>query len=282
MFRISCAIALILASVPPATAGFLFEIETKDHQQNPPRIVATRMAVEGRQFTMDIAPSQSEQRGGTLLFRGDRREMVFVNHDDKSYFVMDSQTIKQLAGQLNQALSQVQDALKNVPDEQRAFAEQMIQSRMPAQQPTKKAPPEVRRLNQTAEVYGFPCQLYEVRRDGRKIRDLWVTAWSNITGGRELAPVFADMGEFQQKLLDALPKLGDLPGGIDDSPFTTMKQIEGFPVASRDYAEDGTVKSETALRNAKSHRLNPAAFAPPAGYQRQEMFRDNRSTQPPR
>lgn len=282
MSRISLAIALLLVLAFPATAGVLFEIETKDHEQNPPQTRATRVAVEGRQLTMDIAPGQSGQRGGAMLFRGDRREMVVVDHDSKSFFVMDAGTIKQLAGQANQAMSQMQDALKNVPEAQRAMVEQMMKDKMPAQQPAQKPQLEVRRMNQTAEVYGYPCQLYEVRRDGRKIRDLWVTAWSNIAGGRELAPVFADMGEFQRELLDALPKMGGQSSGMDDNPFTTMKQIEGFPVASRDYAEDGTVKSETALRNAKSQRLSPAAFEPPAGYRRQEMFGGNRSAQPPR
>lgn len=282
MLRISCAVILVLACVSPVTAGVLFEIETKDHQQNPPQTSTTRVAVEGRQLTMDITPGKSGQRGGAMLFRGDRREMVVIDHDSKSYFVMDAGSIKQLAGQLNQAIGQMQDALKNVPEEQRALVEQAMKGRMPAQQPAQKSPLDVRRLNQTAEVYGYPCQLYEVRRDGRKIRDLWVTDWRNIAGGRELAPVFADMGEFQQELLDALPKMGSQSGGMDDNPFTTMKQIGGFPVASRDYAEDGTVKSETALRDAKSQRLSPAAFEPPAGYRRQEMFGGNRSARPPR
>jgi hypothetical protein len=263
---------LLLVNLSPATAGVLFEIETQDHEQNPPQTHTSRMAVEGRRLTMDIAPGQTGQRGGAVVFRGDRREMAIVNHDDKSYFVIDPATIKQLAGQVNQAMSQMQEALKNVPENQRAMMEQLMKDRMPAQKPTRRSPPEVRRLDQTAEVYGYPCRLYEVRRDGRKIRDLWVTDWSNIDGGRELAPVFADMGEFQQELLDVMPPMDGQAGGIEDNPFTTMKQIDGFPVASRDYAEDGSVKSETALRSAKSQRLSPAAFEPPAGYQRHDMF----------
>jgi hypothetical protein len=271
VFRISLAVSLVLINVLPVAAGVLFEIETQDHEQNPSRTYTSRVAVEGRRLTMDISPGQIGQKGGAMLFRGDSREMAIVNHDDKTFFVIDPATIKQLAGQVNQALGQMEEALRSVPENQRAMVEQMMKERMPAQQPTQQAPVEVRAMNQKAEVYGYPCQLYEVRRDGRKIRDLWVTPWSNIDGGRELAPVFADLGEFQQELLAAMPKMG-ATGGMEDNSFSTMKQIDGFPVASRDYAEDGTVKSESALRSAKSVRVNPAAFAPPAGYQRQNML----------
>ena len=285
MSRSSFALAVLLVSIRPVSAGVVFEIETKDYKQQAVQTHTTQVAVEGRRLTIDIAPSQANQRGGTMQYRSDRREMVIVDHESKSYFAMDTRTMKQLGSQLNAAMSQVRDqsqqALQSMPAEQRAMVEKMMKDRMPTQQPTQKPPITVRRLNESAQVYGYPCQLYEVRRDGRKIRDLWVTDWSNIEGGSELAPVFADMGQFYQEMINAMPKMGGQSGGIVDSPFATMKEINGFPVASRDYADDGSVESETALRSAKHQRLDPNAFEPPAGYKRQQMFGGNRSASPP-
>lgn len=285
MSRISFALAVLLVCARSVSAGVVFEIETKDNKQQAVQTHTTRLAVEGRRLTIDIAPSQANQRGGAMQYRSDRREMVVVDHESKSYFVMDIQTMKHLGSQLNSAMSQVRDqtqqALQGMSAEQRTMVEKMMKDRMPAQQPTQKPQITVRRLDQSDQVYGYPCQLYEVRRNGRKIRDLWVTDWSNIEGGSELAPVFADMGRFQQEMIGAMPKLGGQSGGMVDSPFATMKEINGFPVASRDYASDGSVESETALRSAKRQRLDPNAFEPPAGYKRQDMFDGNRSASPP-
>lgn len=272
MVRLMLAIALALCVSLPAVAGTLFEIETQDHAQNPPRAATTRVAVEGRRMTMEIAPGAQNQRGGAMLFHGDRREMAILNHDDRSFMVFDAATMRQLAGQMNQAFGQMQEAMRNVPDNQRAAVEQMMKSRGGRSNAPAGSPTEVRRMNQTAEVYGYPCQLYEVRRDGRKIRDLWVTDWNNIEGGRELAPAFADLAQFQQELMSALPQMGGGTEALEDNPFTAMREINGFPVATRDYNEDGSVKSETALRSAKSQRLGPETFQPPAGYQQRNLL----------
>lgn len=285
MSRISIVLLVLSIGARPVGAGVVFEIETKDHRSQPAQTDAIRMAVEGRSLTIDIAPSQASRRGGAMLYRGDRREMTVVDHQRKSFFVMDARTMQQLGGQINAAMSQArgltEQALQGLSSEQRAMLERTMKDRMPAQQPTHKPQTTVRRLDQSAQVYGYPCQLYEVRRDGRKIRDLWVTEWSNIEGGSELAPVFADMGQFHRELISAMPQIAGQSGGMVDSPFTAMKEIDGFPVASRDYASDGTVESETALRSAKRQRLDPAAFNPPTGYKRQEMFGDNQSVSPP-
>lgn len=285
MLRFVVLIAVLLVSMGSVRAGVVFEIETIDHQQQDSQPQTTRVAVEGRRLSIGIAPGEKNRRGGVMQFRGDRREMVLVDHDSQSYFLMDAQTLRQLGNQLDSALShmqgQAQQALQGMSAEQRALVEGMMKDRMPVQEPARKPQTTVRRLDQSAEVYGYPCQLYEVRRDGRKIRDLWVTDWSNIQGGSELAPVFADMGQFHQEMMDAMPRMGGQSGGMGDSPYSTMKEINGLPVASRDYADDGSVESETALRSARLQQLDPSTFEPPSGYKRQEMFGGNRSSGPP-
>jgi hypothetical protein len=221
---------------------------------------------------MGIMRGRTSAEGG-MIYRGGRREMVVVNHRDQSFMVLDKQTMQRLTGQLTQAMGQMQDALANVPEHQRAMMENMMKDRLPAQQAPPRSPDQVRKTNDRNTVFGYPAVRYEVWRDGRKVRELWVTDWRNIEGGQEVAALFVEMGGFLEEMTSSLPGGGAGPSkGLEDSIFTVMNQVDGFPIGVRDYRADGSLERESALRSAKEQRLGPEAFEPPAGYRRQEMF----------
>jgi hypothetical protein len=101
---------------------------------------------------------------------------------------------------------------------------------------------------------------------------MWVTDWRNVDGGREVAAVFADMGRLLDQMLAALPKSSTGSHKMaDESVFTVMNRIEGFPVGVRDYRADGSIEQEWALRSARRQRVDPATFAPPSTYRRQQI-----------
>ena len=154
--------------------------------------------------------------------------------------VFDQQTLQAITGQIGQASQQMQQALEGIPADQRALLEQAMPGKFPSRQAPRRSPPVVHRLNSRANVYGYACVLHEVRRDNRKTSDAFVTDWKNIEGGAEIVQGFTEMG--------------------------------GFPVATREYRDDGSLEGESALRSAKRMRLAPADFEPPKGYRRQEMF----------
>ena len=168
--------AMICALVSPLAAGVVYEIEVKDHKQSPPKSESIQAAVEGRNLKMGIA-SRGDGAQGEMIFRGDRREMVVVDHEDESYFQIDEKTMQQIAGQVNSAMSQMQEMLKNVPEDRRAMIEQMMKQKMPpsAQMPAARPASELRKTSERGEQNGYPCVKYEVWQDGRKTRDLWVT-----------------------------------------------------------------------------------------------------------
>lgn len=261
----SCLLTLALAAAPLA-AGVIFEVVVTDHGQSSPRVDETQVAVEAKSLKMGIAAGERGQPG-TLLYRADRREMVVVDHDDKSYMVIDEETVRQLGNQLN---DQMAEALKNVPEEQRAMVEKMMQERMPPQ-PLQQPLSEVRKTGERGNHVGYPCVKYEVLRDGRKVSEMWVTDWSNIEGGREAAAVFLEMAEFMSDMLSALP-MGGPHGGFGHSVFAQMKEFDGFPVVTRNFGDDGALDTDSILRSAQSRTLDPAEFEPPAGYKRRAML----------
>lgn len=267
-----CLILLLAALLTtPLFAGVVYEIEVIDHEQSPPKTESIQAAVEGRNLKMGIA-SQGKGAQGEMIFRGDRREMVVVDHEKRSFHVMDEATMKQLAGQVNSMMAQMQEALKNVPPELRATVEGAMKRQMPQEQQARAPRSEIEKTSERATHNGYPCVKYVVSRDGRKVRELWVTDWSNLEGGSEVVEAFEGMAEFFREMLDSLPNVGRGGPGFDDNMFEHLKELGGFPVVTREFADDGALEGETTLRSAKRQNLDPDVFEPPAGYKRQEMF----------
>lgn len=269
MKTIGTFLLLGVLTAAPLLAGVVFEVETTDHDASPPRVETHQMSAEGRHLKMGVDSggrgSQSE-----MIFRGDRREMVIVDHDEKSFFVIDEKTVRELAAQISAAMSQVEEALKNVPESQRAMVAEMMKKRLPQARPVI----EVRKTGERADQAGYPCVKYEVLRDGSVVSELWVTAWDHVKGGEEVVEVFKDMAGFFHDMMDAFTSgpMGGFVSDLGDSVFEHMSQIDGFPVVTRQF-DDGELESESTLRSAERRTLAPADFEPPAGYKRRDMTR---------
>ena len=229
-------------------------------------------AVEGRHLKMGIASGEPGLER-EMIYSADRREMVVVDHKQQSYSIMDTKTVAEIGRQLNDAMSQMQEALKNVPEDKRAMVEAMMKQRMPQQAP-EGSKAELKKTGEEAKHNGYPCVKYDVFRGGHKIRELWVTDWGNVEGGGDFSDVFEDMAGFFREMMDALSGGlgGGFPGGGGESFFEYMKELDGFPVVTRDLGDDGSLDRETTLRSAKRQTIDPDAFEPPSGYKRQEMF----------
>ena len=103
------------------------------------------------------------------------------------------------------------------------------------------------------------------------MRELWVTDWSNVEGSEETVEAFQEMADFMNELLSAIP-MDQAPGGLADSIAAQMKELDGFPVVTREFGDGGGLESESTLRSADRRTLDPAEFEPPAGYKRREMM----------
>jgi len=258
--------ALMLGS--SAFAGVVYEVEVTDHTEDPATVSASRVSVEGDLVKMDVT-SGGTDIAGEMIFRGDRKEMVVVNNEDKTYFVLDEEQMKALAAQISQAMSAMEQALAAVPEGQRAKMEQMMKSRMPMQMEPRE-PAELKKTGDSDTVGGYPCVRYEVWRGGIRERELWVTQWKNIEGGTDAVQAFEDMSAFFKEMLDSLPQMGDR--SFADSAFEHLKEMGGMPVVTREFADDGTLESEARLTSASSRSLDPADFEPPKDYKRKDMF----------
>ena len=109
-----------------------------------------------------------------LIYHGDREELVFLNHTGKAYFVMNKESMDSMAGNLNQAMSQMKNALKNAPPEQRAMMERMMKGRLGAMQTPHIEEPVLKKTG-FEKVNGYKCIKYETYKGDEMVRLHYVT-----------------------------------------------------------------------------------------------------------
>ncbi len=269
---------LLVFAAMPSSPGVVFEIETTDHSASPPRSEGTNVSVEGRMIKMDVSPAEEGGGDGEMIFRGDRGEhgeVVVVDHDEKAYWVMDDKAVQDLAGQVDKAMSAVEEALKHLPKEQRdAIEKARRQGAAGAGAMPQRPKAEVRKTGERADKQGYPCVKYEVYRGAHKVREIWTTDWDNVEGGDEAEEAFKALAAFFKALAEAMPQqpggpIGGLLGG--ENPVDEMNFGNGFPVVTRSFDEAGNPEEESTLRSAQRRPLDPAEFEPPAGYKRRSM-----------
>ena len=274
MKRSLTALALFALLTFPAFGGVVFEVETTDHRTG--RTETSETMVEGKNLAMEV-PASAGQGEGSAIFRGDRKEMVIVDHGEKAYTVIDEEMLSAIGGQVNQAMAQVQEALKNVPEDQRAMVEQMLKQRMGDAMgqaaPQGSAPKsELVKTGGKESHNGYRCTMYEIRLDGRKTHELCVTPWSEVEGSTEARDAFLAIGDFAQEMMDSLSQMSGManPGGDSFSVYRHFQELDGFPVVTRSFSGD-ELTDESLLRSSTRRTLDPADFEPPAGYKRRSM-----------
>jgi uncharacterized protein YbjQ (UPF0145 family) len=205
--------------------------------------------------------------GNEAIYRGDRRELIVIDNEQRSYMVMDEATIKRLMAQVSQVMGQMQDMLKNMPESQRAAMEEMMRGRgmaMGADRPTI----EIRATGQTGTRGKYAVRQFEVLTDGRKTQELWATNWSNIDGYQEARPVMEDMANYFKALTEGMPSASQ---DASQELMSYMSEIDGFPVATTMFDASGSPTGGSELKGTRRETLSASEFEPPAGYRQQAL-----------
>ena len=267
------ALALLSMLVSlPVSAAVVFEIETRDLTSGG-EAQQGRIVVSVENMKMEMAREADGQRADTL-FRGELQEMVIIDHGERSYFVLDKQALAALGGQMSAAMKQMETALAQLPKEQREMAERMMKQQLERAASASGAAPTTEYTNtgERETHNGYPCVRYIGRRGTETVLEMWVTDWSNLEGGREVASVFRSLGEFATELMESLQQVGGPMAGAmaGSNPFDAFDNIDGFPVVTRTFS-GGRPENETSLLEVRNETIDAAEFEVPEGYRRQTM-----------
>jgi hypothetical protein len=267
MKMISSVALLLVAN--SAIAGSVVKLESLDHNSNPPLSGTVEVSVEGNALRLEGSTPGTEE-SGSLIYKGGIEELTAIDHQSKQYYVIDQETMEQMIGQVSGAMQQMEAALAELPPEQRAMAERMMKQRMPQMQPEVQLQ-TLQKTGETETINGYECEIYDVMESGRKTRDMCVAPWDSIEGGAEFAEVMVEMADFFEAMRKGFSKGGADLMGSRSEVFSHMRDINGFPVRSRGYNKAGKLANESVLISSEKRNIDPAIFAPPAGYQQSSL-----------
>lgn len=185
-----------------------------------------------------------------------------------------------MGGQMAEAMKQMQEALQDMPPEQRQMMEQMMRQSTPGGAPPRGTPAgeacrepkvEVRRTGQTARIAGFQATRYDILEDGKLAEELWLS--KAITAWQEIDPQKLErFGQAMAKAMEGLPGCGrDRARRVGADPADPARQLatEGYPVRTVDRRAGGGAVVEVV--KAESRSVPPTDFQAPVGFKRQSF-----------
>jgi len=261
-----------------AQAGAIFRTTVENYAEDNAFFDAqesyvTVTKVEGNRMRMDTQGTDGKV-ASTVLFLGDTDEMYMIDHDDKTYIVMDREQIEALGKQLNEAMQQMEEALKNVPEAQRAMMEKMMKGKMPAGDYEPPSPAVVTDLGESGEVNGIACDWKQVSRDDVLEEKACVCDQGAIAGGEEMVALANEMRDFAEglmKMANQASSFSMLGGGTMGDFSSLTGDLGGFPLISEHYDGEGKLMRRSTFESADEVSIPDEEFTPPSEYKRQTL-----------
>ncbi len=222
--------------------------------------------VKGQNIRLDYYKA-GDVPEGSMVFSGDQGKLIMINHEDKSYIVLDEAAMEALGSRMDQVMSQMEEALKDVPPEKREMVKKMMKERMPGMAGGEVQEPQIKKVG-SAKVGDYTCTKYDVYKGEVKIMQHCVAPWSKIDGGDEMKSAMLGMGDFMDKMAERFSSSSSIAGpGVQNerNMFKQLRKLDGFPVQTIIYAQDEEV-GESNLVSSKEETVDPSVFEPPPGY----------------
>ena len=248
---------LWLAPLPAQGQGVLFaQKETRGGQTTNTQI----------QMDKDHIRTESRSSGdeSAFVFDATTQTARMINITKKTYTEMTKSDLDQTKNQMNSAMAQMQEQMKNMPPDQRAMMEQMMRGRgMPGMPGMAAAPPKVEyKQTGTDKVGQWTCTKYEGSVAGQKTTEVCTVDPKEFG----LTPAdFAVARQLSEFMASMLPQSTDSPfvnGTAQDQGFN------GVPVRRTSY-RNGSVESVTEITEVRKQAFPAATFAAPAGFRKE-------------
>jgi len=248
-------------------------------------LAAPALAADGvlivQKTTMGASPAQTQQiqieprrmrmeaggmRGGgpqVVVFDGTREVMLMIDDANKSYSEISKADVDALSGQMAGAMAQMQDAMKNMPPEQRAQIEAAMRGRgMGAAAAGGAAAPKVEyRKTGTDTVGKWTCDKYEGYTGGQKTSEVCTVDPKVLGFTTADFAVTKDLSAFFQKLMPSMASRTFRIGSPEDQGFS------GVPV--RTVTTVGTQTITQEITDVRREAFPDSIFQVPSGYQKQ-------------
>jgi hypothetical protein len=203
--------------------------------------------------------------GALILHHRGNDEVVIVDHQKRSYTVIDRKASENIAAQrsaaqaqMAQAMEQMREQLKSLPASQRAAVEQMIKQRTASLMPVKTPARAVSEVG-TDTVGEWRCTLYHMSEGGTPTQRMCVVPAADLSMSED---DFETLRATMRALSDMAQRMGGGGPGMGD-----LDQVNGVPVQIETLAQ-----GRTMLLDGIAHDpVAASAVTIPEGYQRTRL-----------
>ena len=248
----------------------MFEMEYK--QKNTDKVDKTNAYIKDNLLKMDFLEG-GDSPNASVIFRSDKEEMITLDHKEKSYFIMDKETMDKFSHEMNSAMAQMEEIMKDMTPEEKEMMNNMMKGRMPSIMEHSIYIEPVLKKAGSDKINGYSCIKYDVYKSKEKTRQYCVTDWSNIYGSEEIKSTMTKMSDFMEEFRKSFSSSTDMFDAsleFERNIFLQMRKLNGFPVQTIDY-EDGTVSAVSTFISSKGTSVDMNTFEPPDNYKKQNI-----------
>jgi hypothetical protein len=264
MMKIAKFAVWIICGLSPLRAGVEFTVTVENlGEKSPP--ATQKVWVEKDKIRMDIS---AEGRKAFFIYRKDKDAIFTVDPANKSYVEMTRADAQKVGEHMQEMRAKMQEAMKNMPPEQRAMMEKMMGGEAPpATEPAAKI--EYRKKGK-GKVGSRAVTEYEVLRSGEKTAKAYVTEFGDFQLSRDDFAVIKDLMAFYQSLAQNL-KIGAMAQLGDIDLYQDMDAFPGFPVRMVALDAAGKEKTRVDIAGVKKGSVAASQFEVPAGFERKKL-----------
>lgn len=258
-FLLFCLISTTL------NAGEVVEVTSKDLTAKNPTEETLKF------FFSDGFMKMNSDEDSDFIFNGNDSNMMVISHSNKTYMVFDQSTASNIKNEIDKVM---EEALAQVPPEQRAMVEQMMKKQMQGmgaapQAQAEEPKTEIREAGRSDIINGYACDYYEAYNSNQKDAEFCIASWSSIGASDNIQKSFIGMSEFMEGFLKQISQLA--PMKTNDNPFAYMKEMNGYPVFTRNFSK-GAATDETTLKSITQQDIDKSFFIAPADYTKQDIM----------
>lgn len=206
----------------------------------------------------------SESDGNYVIFDAASQSFTAVDVGKKQYSVITEETMEKLGNVMNEAMSQMEAQLAQMPEGQREQMRKMMSSMMGNAMPETKSVPKlsIRQTGEKGQSKLGGCKWVQVLKDDQLDSEACLAGAKSLGVDEADLEVFAAMQAFVQTLASHFPMI--------DQDMMDFSGWDGksLPVLTR----RANGQQEMELLDLSTDDLDPDFFAVPAGFKKQKIM----------
>ncbi|MCX7785717.1 MAG: DUF4412 domain-containing protein [candidate division WOR-3 bacterium] len=204
--------------------------------------------------------AKAEKLDIATIFRGDKEIFWIIDNKKKSYTELTKEDLAKMQEMMKDATSAIEQALKNLPSDQRKKMEEMMKK-----QTAEKTNIVFKKVSGGEKVNQWLCDKYVGSINDQKVIELWSTDWEKIGLKLENIKVFDKMKVFFEQIAKDF--------AFKFQPVETEKRDNmywGVPIKIVEQ-EKGKLLSSYEIKEIRQEELSPSLFEPPKGYKKEKL-----------